>query len=311
MNKLLAWAHEPRRLSIRFVHGPGGTGRTRLAAELATRLAGERRPWMAGFTPLERPSRLPLGANGLLAILDYPEAWHEQVRTLLREAARIHQPAAPLRILLLSRRPMDDWQSEIIDCGASHLCSAQEITIGPLALVAATTLFRTVVARLSSERHLSPPVINDGELADWMARRPELHLLPLITIAAAVHYALEPRATLGLDAAAIVAALVERERKVIDGIGRAAGWGESGASRLFALAALREDGLDESAIRCLAEPSLELGFPEGSPLDAVRGLGVWRDEHLRAPQPDIMAAELLSACCWMAATAPQNGRGRL
>jgi len=287
---LLGWAMSGPKLSIRFLHGPGGAGKTRLAAELAESLPG----WMAGFAPLEKQTRLPLSPKGLLAILDYPEAWRQQVRALLREAGRLAEPPAPIRLLLLSRRSFDEWRPDLVDCGATHWCTAQEVGIGPLETSAASALFRATVARLEVHYGLRATIVDEAALRQWLERRPDLHHLPLLTIAAAIHFVLEPGATLGLDAAEIVSALVDRERKRIDGAGLRSGWGECGASRLMGLAALHEHGLDEGAIRRLANPALEIGFPPGGlPIEAARKLDGWRDGSLNAPQPDIIAAELL------------------
>jgi tetratricopeptide (TPR) repeat protein len=249
---------------------------------------------MAGFAPLEKSTPLPLSSKGLLAILDYPESWREQVRALLREVARLVQPPAPIRLLLLSRRSFDEWWTDIVDCGANHLCTAQEVKIGPLYPNAAMALFHATVRPLEAYSRQRVPAVDDVVLQQWLARRPDLHPLPLLTTAAAIHFVLEPGTTLGLDGADIVSALVDRERKRIDGAGHSAGWVGRGASRLMGLAALREHGLDEAAITRLANPVLEIGFPpSGSVLEAARTLDGWRDDRLNPPQPDIVAAELL------------------
>ncbi len=288
--ELLGWAMSGPKLSIRFLHGPGGAGKTRLAAELA----GSLPTWMAGFTPLEKQTRLPLSSKGLLAILDYPEDWRGQVRALLREAGRLAETPATIRLLLLSRRSLHEWWPDVVDCGATHLCTAQELRIGPLETAAAVVLFRATVARLEAYYGQGAPIVDEAALRQWLERRRDLHPLPLLTIAAAIHFVFERGATLGLDAAEIVSALVDRERKRIDGAGSSSGWVSRGASRLMGLAALREHGLDEPAIRRLANPALEIGFPlGGSPLEAARALDGWQADQLIAPRPDIIAAELL------------------
>jgi hypothetical protein len=115
---LLGWARSDAKLSIRFLHGPGGAGKTRLAAELAMSLPG----WMAGFAPLEKQMRLSLSPKGLLAILDYPEASRQQVCALLREAGRLAEPPAPIRLLLLSRRSLNEWWPDILTA-AQPICA--------------------------------------------------------------------------------------------------------------------------------------------------------------------------------------------
>ena len=218
----------------------------------------------------------------------------EEVRTLLRKAGRLAEPPAPIRLLLLSRRSFNDWYRDVVDCDATHLCTSQEVRIGPLEISDAATLFRAAVARLEAYSGQRAGIINETTLQHWLERRPDLHPLPLLTIAAALHFVFEPGATLGLDAAEIVSALVDRERKRIDGTGHSSKWIGRGASRLMGLAALREHGLDEPAIRRLANPALEIGFPSGGfPLEAARALDGWRNDRLIAAQPEIIAAELL------------------
>ncbi len=287
--ELLDWARNGPRVRIRFLIGPGGSGKTRLAAEFAEALTG----WHAGFVPLDTGATLPLSRRGLLVILDYPEAWREPVRSLLREAARAGQPAAPIRILLLSRRPLAEWREEILNCGASTLCDAQELGIGPLDRDAAADVFHRAVARLAAHRRLAAPRIDNSAIEAWINQNPALHGLPLLTIAAAIHFVDRPGRALGLDAAGIVDALVERERPQLDRTGRSVGLGELGASRLVGLSALR-DGLDAPAIRRLVAPELELGLPDaGRVVNALRDSGWWHAERLSAPAPDIVAAELL------------------
>ena len=250
---LLDWAGGGRDLRIRLLTGPGGAGKTRLAAELAESL--RQAGWHAGFTRLENSVPRPLSAKGLLLIIDYPEDWRAQIRVLLQSAARIEALPAPVRVLLLSRRPMDHWRDEIVQAGASSRCDGYEVTIGPLATDAASQLFHAVIERLAANRKIDRPHLDEAAVRAWIERDPALHPLPLYTVAAAVHAVVEPKETLGLTGAQIITALVERERRRLDAAGRNAGWGEKAGSRLAGLAALRVD-LDPSALCRLAAPRL-------------------------------------------------------
>jgi len=292
---LLEWAHTGPRLRIRFLVGPGGAGKTRLAAEIAETLTG----WRAGFAALERATTLPLSRSGLFIILDYPEAWPTEVESLLREAARMAPPPAPIRLLLLSRRPMSEWSRLIDDCGATTLCDAQEVGIGALPPETALSLFRDAAVGLAAHRRRGAPVVEETAFVSWLLQEPQLHALPLFVTAAAIHLVDEPANTLGLRAGDIVAALVERERKRLDAAGAAVGFranaaaGLGGASRLVGLAALR-DGLDAAALRRLAAPELEIGVPQPTQVvDAARAAQLMHGDRVLAPAPDIVAAELL------------------
>jgi hypothetical protein len=101
-DNLVAWARDdPRPIAIRLLTGPGGAGKSRLAAEVATSLRQEK--WSSGLVLLQAASRLPISNQGLFVVIDYPEAHREGVRALLRAAAMLERPPAKIRLLLLSR----------------------------------------------------------------------------------------------------------------------------------------------------------------------------------------------------------------
>ena len=289
---LLDWAAGGRDLRIRLLTGPGGAGKTRLAAELAQSLRDL--GWHAGFASLRDSVPRPISDKGLLLIVDYPEEWRQQIRVLLQRAAGREPPPAAIRVLLLSRQPMDYWREDIEQAGASSRCDSYEVTIGPLEMQASVRLFRAVAERLAADRKIDLPALSDSAIEAWIGRDPPLHRLPLYTTAAAIHAVIEPAETLSLTGAQIIEALVERERRRLDAAGRSAGWGEHAVSRLAGLAALRA-GLDAAALRRLAAPALEIGLPwPEQVVDAARSLGWWKNSGLPAPSPDLIAAELLS-----------------
>ncbi|MFJ5886595.1 hypothetical protein [Kitasatospora cineracea] len=107
---LRAWCGGGPRLGVRWLHGPGGQGKTRLAARLARELAGE--GWKV-VTATEGPgSVLPPpgsqdlrldGAPGLLLLVDYADRWPLSHLTWLLSNALLHDPAVPARVLMLAR----------------------------------------------------------------------------------------------------------------------------------------------------------------------------------------------------------------
>jgi hypothetical protein len=68
---LLDWARQGRRKRIRLLSGPGGVGKSRLAAEVAEALRKE--GWTAGFINPKEPIVVPLRRAGLFLIVDDPE----------------------------------------------------------------------------------------------------------------------------------------------------------------------------------------------------------------------------------------------
>ncbi len=71
LEELESWAFENRNISIKFIIGEGGTGKSRLAAEFAKILNGK--GWNAGFIDLRKPQSFKIYREGALLIVDYPE----------------------------------------------------------------------------------------------------------------------------------------------------------------------------------------------------------------------------------------------
>ncbi|MGE4293970.1 MAG: hypothetical protein AB7E32_17400, partial [Desulfovibrio sp.] len=122
---LLAWAHEDGVPLVRFVTGPGGAGKTRLAAHFGELLV--KQGWAAGFISLSPqqqrtlPKKFRLGERGTLLLVDYPEANLERVHLLLKELAELDARAPRIRLLLLTRSTLGEWLERLDCCGASNL----------------------------------------------------------------------------------------------------------------------------------------------------------------------------------------------
>ncbi|WP_428489636.1 hypothetical protein [Rhodopila sp.] len=308
---LLAWARDdPRLIAIRVLTGPGGSGKTRLAAEVADQLL--RTGWRAGIANLDKSTRLPIAAQGLFLIVDYPEAAREMVTALLRGIGRLEKPPSRIRVVLVSRRGRGWWQDNFIAAQVSEFLDTFETTVGPLRPLQTCTLVRDVVGRLAELIGVALPTLDDLVISEWHGQNPEIHGLPLFGTAAALHAVVDEASTFTLAGTEIVEALVARERMRLDTAALGAGWPEAkAASRLHGLAALRA-GLDERALKHLARIAPDIGLPTPERIvDKVDSLGWWYDGQVLAPQPDLLAAELLhqtvkerpqAAPAWIAAT---------
>lgn len=84
---LLDWARTGGGVRFRFLVGEGGSGKTRLAHEVAAELAAADPLWAAGQVPADRPFPLDAGLRGCLLLVDYPEERREAVRERLRQLA--------------------------------------------------------------------------------------------------------------------------------------------------------------------------------------------------------------------------------
>lgn len=131
--------------AVMLIHGPGGQGKSRLAAEFAKAtiesgwrvLAARHRidsPMTAGRTA-EAPDGRPAATDrtGLLLVVDYADRWpYSDITTLLQERTAPQSGAGPIRILLLARSAGQWW-----DALAHHFTSlallADEMALKPVA----------------------------------------------------------------------------------------------------------------------------------------------------------------------------------
>ena len=109
LTELQAWCRGPDRFGLRAVTGDGGAGKTRLAAELATRLM--RDGWHTGFSDKDAPdgaTRLEPDRSMLL-IVDDADLEINLVSGLITTLAD-HPSMPPSRLLLLARHMGAWWQ---------------------------------------------------------------------------------------------------------------------------------------------------------------------------------------------------------
>ena len=115
------WLDSDESFSTFLVGGFGGSGKTRLAAEVAD-LRMNRDAWITGFytggrnddTALEALASLP---TARLIIVDYAETRSREIELLLNVLQQRSSPEHPVRILFLVRSPADDtsngWSSAV------------------------------------------------------------------------------------------------------------------------------------------------------------------------------------------------------
>jgi len=113
--QLVQWRDSSRRLAVRWLHAPGGQGKTRLAAKLAEDSAAAGWKVIAAFDGpgADRPEAgsqdMTLrGAAGLLVIVDYADRWLLTNLTWLFKNALLHQAGVATRVLMVARTA-DAW----------------------------------------------------------------------------------------------------------------------------------------------------------------------------------------------------------
>ncbi|MGH4026194.1 MAG: hypothetical protein ACRDRV_16595, partial [Pseudonocardiaceae bacterium] len=146
--ELAAWRDDSELgLAVRLVHGPGGQGKTRLAAEFGQRCAklgwtvaqAMHRSYPGAPTAALDPAQVT-DSSGLLLIVDYAERWPiSDLLALVQDS--LLRTRLPTRVLLLSR-PAGGWRDSL-----SHWLADADIFTDqmPLKALAGTVATRTAV----------------------------------------------------------------------------------------------------------------------------------------------------------------------
>ncbi|MGW2204783.1 tetratricopeptide repeat protein [Streptomyces sp. NPDC001774] len=115
LTRLGEWRDTGPRLAVRWLHGPGGQGKTRLAAEFAARSRAAGWKVVAAFhgpdaDPIrEGTQRLgPAGHTGLLVVVDYADRWQVSALTWLLKNNLLHRTGVATRVLMVARTA-DAW----------------------------------------------------------------------------------------------------------------------------------------------------------------------------------------------------------
>ena len=156
-DRLGYWRDDKKaKFSVQLVHGPGGQGKTRLAARFAA--ASSEASWTV--TAARHRSEVAAGGGdhqfavhrtGLLVLVDYAERWPlDDLLTMLSQ----HQTASdvPVRMLLLARSAGGWWQSLAYQLAKNGITGAHEWELKPLAT---EPLDRQLVYTMARDRFAS------------------------------------------------------------------------------------------------------------------------------------------------------------
>ena len=168
--KLTDWANkQPEEgredLAVAVVTGVGGSGKTRLAAELCSNL--EKNGWVAGFIPKTTElseaelTWLTRVESHLLLVLDYAEESHkEELARLLR---RLRERGAPTRVVLTARSA-GAWLDDLLKDDVLSGAMAQGLRSFELPRQAETSAKMAKRAAKRFARYLETPEPTDVEI---------------------------------------------------------------------------------------------------------------------------------------------------
>jgi hypothetical protein len=288
-HELARWANTEHPFSLKFLTGQGGAGKSRLAGEFAQRLQNE--GWAAGFVDLRKPDSFCLHNEGTLLVMDYPEENRPGVTELLRDLRALEQNVK-LRVLFLTRQPIENWQPLIADCNALTLLDTVPLDLGGIAADAAYELFNSAQENAAEIYDIAPTPVSKEDLLAWVLREPENHRA-LFIVAAGVQSALHPEEDVfGYKGREVVDALVEREIANLRHIAENGKIKDKDVfARILTMAAIAEKIDVSFATELAPRKDLELGFASESNIaDELEAGGILADGAVRAPKPDILAA---------------------
>ncbi len=289
MEALEAWAMSEPSISVKFLTGEGGVGKSRLGAEFAEHL--NRRQWSAGFVDLRRPQAFPMEKEGTLLVVDYPEEHREAVGELLKDLAGLGG-IGRFRLLFLTRRKISDWEEFIHDNRAVDLVDMSPVDLGRLDDEAGYKLYSSALEQSSEKLKTVPLPLSQDALSHWLRQAPE-NDRAIFIVAAAVHSAMHPEEeVVKYSGPEVIKTLVARERDRVRGIARGSGAEDPDVfSRVLAMAAIA-DKISVESIREFAEKKiLNLEFPKGTDIEReLKAAGLLSEGVAQAPKPDIVGA---------------------
>ena len=295
MDQLKEWVTSDLPVSVKFVVGEGGVGKSRFGAEFAERM--QKDDWAAGFVDPRKACAFPMHKAGTLLVIDYPEEHVKRVAELLKDLTQVGLDTR-LRVLFLTRQTLDNWDETISSANANNIVDRYPVNLGRLDAQSATTVFNTTATeaidklQTDSAQEAGKALIPEEAMAQWLKEAPE-NDRALFVMAAAVYSAENPEEELvKYTGREIVKAIAKREadryqrmaeeRKLKD---------KYALARLLAMVAISDDQSVAGIKNIIADSVLPLGFqPDDDITDHLMTTGLLIDGMVRAPKPDIVAA---------------------
>lgn len=292
--ELLDWAQSGNNeVKVRLLSGVGGSGKTRLAAEVAQKL--EDFNWNAGFMGREKIECPTVYGDdkGVFIVIDYPEERMEFVENLINELWGMQEAYLPIRILLVSRLEADKWNDTRFKL--KHRFSVQQSgSLKPLSVQDAIVMAKEAAEVLSKLIKQETPSLEG--LNDWL-QQDSSHRLPLFTLAVGIHAVLSDDRSFELSGQDLLLDIARIERERIRSFAKAHDKNEKWLERILALTIFSHDGFGQDVVCALGKVGATGNLDRQNLIDAVSKTpwqdikdGDWQVSKL---QPDRYAVAFL------------------
>ena len=289
LDELLAWADADKQVSVKVLDGGGGAGKSRLAAEFCRTLRAK--GWSAGFADLTKNRTYRAAGSGAVIVVDYPEETLREVVEFLSALAKAEY-SARLRVLLVTRCGLDYWRPLFDSARCNDIVDFASVRMRTLNQEDLYTIFTSTIEQAAGSLKTTPLPLSAEAFGAWTKLSPE-NTLPLFTMAAAVHAAIDPNDNVvKYSGREVVTALARRETQRLRGISEGLGVSPAALQQLSALATLA-GGLERVDIDRLSKlPGTE--WRENEVAALLRDSGMAVGGAVPAPKPDVLAAALAS-----------------
>ena len=207
---LVNWAtdHTEKAPKLMLVNGVGGSGKSRLVAEVVEHLV--KANWSGGFLPngYKEGDILDGSGKGVVVVIDYPEERSEFVKDVMAAIADDTAYKKPVRILLASRERISNWRSQLNDPDPDRI---EEIALDGSQFLShddAQKIVAEVTDNYPSRIGLDTNV--NADASSWI-KSDQQHRLPLFVLAASIHSVHFPKKAFGLGAREILLDLARVE----------------------------------------------------------------------------------------------------
>lgn len=312
--EIMNWATDTstKEIKVMLVNGPGGSGKTRLATDVARKLISDHN-WAGGFlrAGLGRADRLFDGCGeGVVLIVDYPEERPAEVLEILRDAAANVKYDSPIRLILASRESKKHW-ANMLNKHQSELVRFEETSIEYRPFLETEDAL-AIVEDIAEEYPILLGFENKAIFlgAETWLDQDQSHRLPLIVLAAAVHAVLEPDEAFGLNGIEVLSALADFEMRRVRSYSQRNLTARNVLEKLLALSLFVSPGLLKDTIYRLGEIGICEHKGGNALLEGVQKTPFWRSRqdgnpsHLIRLEPDRFAAAFLLKALQIADPSP-------